>query len=158
MTVFAFANPARYPGPGLDGLRFRATGYTIVICDRARRRTTVSAWPRWVDPSSPRATPYAGWPITIDQLENGLWGAEWQLESIDTGGSRSPVVQVQNADGAVVYTLRINGESFTPAVREPGVYTVIAFDPDGDYYKRWANCAHAGGQLAGSRNGIDGNS
>jgi alkaline phosphatase D len=139
MTVFAFANPARHPGPGLEGLRFRATGYTIVTCDRATRKTTVSAWPRWVDPLSPGATPYAGWPITIDQLENGVWGAEWELDGINTDGFRSPVVQVQNADGAVVYTLRINGELFTPPVREPGVYTVIAFDPDGDYYRRWNN-------------------
>lgn len=39
--AFAVANPARYPGPGLDGLRFRVTGYTIVTCNRATRKPTI---------------------------------------------------------------------------------------------------------------------
>lgn len=138
MTVFAVANTARYSGPGLDGLRFRVTGYTILICDRATRKTMVTAWPRWLDPSSPGAKPYDGWPIALDQLDNGLCGAEWQLRDINTNGFRNPVVQVQKAEGEVVYTLRIHGESFTPLVRDPGVYTVIAFDPDGDYHKQWS--------------------
>jgi hypothetical protein len=48
------------------------------------------------------------------------------------------VVQVQDErNGEIVYTLRINGESFTPLVRTPGEYTVLAYDPDGDYYKQW---------------------
>lgn len=88
-------------------------------------------WPRWIDPSSPGAKPYDGWPITMDQLDNGLSGAKWQLEDIDTNGFRNPVVQVQNSDGEIVYILRINGDSFTPPVRDPGVYTVTAFHPDG---------------------------
>jgi hypothetical protein len=63
-------------------------------------------------------------------------------------GVRSPVLQVQNADAAVVYTLRINSESFTPAVREPGVYTVVAFDLDGITTGDGLTCVHAGGPLA----------
>ena len=138
MTVLAAANPARYPGPGLDGLRYRVTGYTILTCNRATRKTTIAEWPRWVDPSSRDAKPYDGWPITIDQLDNGLWGADWELDTIQTPDFNNPVVQVQDEkSGEVVYTLRINGESFTPLVREPGVYTVIAYDPDGFYRKEW---------------------
>ena len=41
------------------------------------------------------------------------------------------------AEGEVAYTLRINEDSFTPLVRHPGLYTVIAFDPDGDYHRQW---------------------
>lgn len=138
MTVLATANPALYPGPGLDGLRYRVTGYTILKCNRASRKTTIAEWPRWVDPSAPEAKPYAGWPIIIDQLDNGLWGAAWKLEPIETPEFRDPVVQVQNeSSGEVVYTLRINGNSFTPLVREPGTYTVLAYDPDGFYRKEW---------------------
>lgn len=138
MTVFAVANPARYSGPGLDGLRFRVTGYTILTCNRATRTIVIAEWPRWVDPSSPGAKPYAGWPITIDQLDNGLWGAQWELDRIETPGFRDPVVQVQEeTSGEVIYTLRINGESFTPLVREHGTYTVMAYDPDGYYRKVW---------------------
>ncbi len=146
MTVFATANPARYPGPGLEGLRFRVTGYSILVCDRATRKTTIAEWPRWVDPSKPGAKPYGGWPITINQIDNGLWGAQWKLAPIETPGFRDPVVQVQDeTSGEIIYTLRINGESFTPLVRNPGIYTVLAYDPDGFYRKEWKGVrAHKG--------------
>jgi hypothetical protein len=137
MTVFAAANPTRHPGSGLDGLRFRVTGYTILACDRATRKTTVTAWPRWVDPTVPEAKPYDGWPIVIDQLDNGLQGARWELDRIMTQAIGDPVVQVQTNAGEVVYTLRIKGQSFTPFVREPGQYRIIAYDPDGDYRQQW---------------------
>ena len=140
MTVLATANPARYPGPGLEGLRFRVTGYTILTCNRSTRKTTIAEWPRWVDPSQPGAKTYDGWPITIDQLDNGLRYAAWQLDSIETTGFSDPVVQIRSAEqGDVIYTLRIRGESFTPLVREPGTYTVLAYDPDGFYRKEWKN-------------------
>ena len=138
MTVLAVANPAQYPGPGLEGLRFRVTGYTILTCNRLTRKTTVAEWPRWIDPSAAGAKPYQGWPIVIDQIDNGLWGAQWVLDRIETTGFRDPVIQVQEeTTGEVVYTLRISGDSFTPLVRKPGVYTLVAFDPDGYYRKEW---------------------
>ncbi|HXH49942.1 MAG TPA: twin-arginine translocation pathway signal protein [Terriglobia bacterium] len=138
ITVLAVANPHQYPGPGLDGLRNRATGYSILRCNRERREIQVAVWPRWVDPSAPGAGPHRGWPITIRQLDNGLHGAEWTLEKIETPGKRDQVVQVRKEPGGeVVYTLRINGETFTPLVREPGTYSVIAYDPDGGYRQGW---------------------
>jgi alkaline phosphatase D len=140
MTVFAVANPARFQGPGLEDLRYRVTGYTIVRCNRATRKITIAEWPRWVDPSAPAARPYDGWPITIDQIDNGLYDAAWELDSIQTPGHRDPVVQVQDeSTGEVVYTLRISGDSFRPSVRKPGLYSVLAYDPDGDYYRSWKN-------------------
>lgn len=140
MTVLALANPARFDGPGLDGLRHRVTGYTILTCNRATRKTVVAEWPRWIDPSAQGAKPYDGWPMTIDQIDNGLWGAEWQLTPIDSGSHRDPVVQVRDeASGEVVYTLRTSGTRFTPLVRKPGAYSVVVFDPDGDYYRSWNN-------------------
>ncbi len=138
MTVFAVANPAQYAGEGLEGLRLRVTGYTILTSNRETRKTSVAAWPRWMDPSQTGAKPYDGWPVTVEQMDNGLWGAEWELEAVHTDGFRDPVLQVQKADGEVVYTMRINGESFTPLVREGGSYTVIAYDPDGDFRKQWS--------------------
>jgi hypothetical protein len=138
VTVMAVANPARYPGPGIEGLRLRATGYTILQCKKTARTTTITEWPRWVDPSQPGAKPYAGWPVTIQQLDNGLYGAGWELEAIETPEFADPVVQVRGAhDGAVVYTLRIQGHAFTPLVREPGTYVVTASDPDGFFFKEW---------------------
>ena len=138
LSILAVANPARYPGSGLEGLRLRATGYSILTCERATRKTTIAQWPRWVDPSTPEAKPYAGWPITIDQTDNGLWGAQWTLDPIETLDFQDPVIQVQEeASREVVYTLRIQGTSHTPRVRTPGVYRVLAYDPDGFYRKSW---------------------
>jgi hypothetical protein len=56
----------------------------------------------------------------------------------ETTGFHDPIVQVQNArTREVVYTLRVNGDSFTPLLREPGTYTVLAYDPDGGYFQSW---------------------
>lgn len=136
VTILAAACPAQYPGPGLDGLRLRATGYSILTCDKSTRKITVTQWPRWVDPSVAGAQPYEGWPIVIDQLDNGLWDAHWELDAVEIPEFPDPVVQVQDeSNGEVVYTVRIRGTAFTPKVRKPGKYSVIAFDPDGDFRK-----------------------
>ncbi|HET7102411.1 MAG TPA: alkaline phosphatase D family protein, partial [Terriglobia bacterium] len=138
ITVLAVANPHRYPGPGLEGLRNRATGYSILRCNRLTRDVQVAVWPRWVDPSAPGARPYPGWPVTIKQLDNGLHGAQWTLEEIETTGRSDQVIQVRKEPGGeVVYTVRMNGASFTPLVRQPGTYSVVAFDPDGGYRQEW---------------------
>src|SRR5690242_1787372 len=138
ITVLAVANPYKYPGGGLEGLRRRATGYSILKCNRQTREVEVALWPRWVDPSASGASSFPGWPIIVKQLDNGLHGAQWRLEKIATAGRRDQVVQVRKEPGGeVVYTVRMNGESFTPLVREPGTYTVIAFDPDGGYRQEW---------------------
>ena len=98
----------------------------------------MAVWPRWVDPSEPGAKPYPGWPITIKQLDNGLHGAQWTLEQIETPGKPDQVIQVRKEpDGEVVYTVRMSGTSFRPLVREPGTYSVAAFDPDGGYRQEW---------------------
>lgn len=77
-----------------------------------------------------------GWPIVIEQLDNGLWDAQWELARIDTPELPDPVVQVRDeGDGEIVHTLRVRGTSFTPKVRKPRTYTVLAFDPDGDFKK-----------------------
>ena len=36
-------------------------------------------WPRWVDISKDGAKPYPGWPITIDDSQNGQNGAQFEL-------------------------------------------------------------------------------
>ncbi|TAM82752.1 MAG: twin-arginine translocation signal domain-containing protein [Acidobacteria bacterium] len=138
ITVLAVANPHRYPGAGLEALRHRATGYSIVRCNRQTRDVYVAVWPRWIDPAESGARPYNGWPVTVKQLDNGLHGAGWALGKIETPGRRDQVVQVlKEPDREVVYTVRINGSLFSPLVREPGTYTVVAFDPDGGYRQEW---------------------
>lgn len=55
---------------------------------------------------------------------------------METPEFTDPVVQGQDeSNGEVVYTVRIRGTSFTPRIRKPGSYSVLAFDPDGDFRK-----------------------
>lgn len=131
MTVHAVSNPiANNIKP--TAINHRAPGYGIINFDRATRRITIANWPRWVDATQPGARPYEGWPITIDQTQNGLPAKGFSLGRLAASGVSNPVVQViQEATREIVYTFRIQGASFEPKVREKGAYTVRFFDPDG---------------------------
>ncbi len=122
ITVHAVSNPERN---GIEPavLHERAPGYGIIKFDRETRKIRFANWPRWVDASEPGAQPYPGWPLEIDQLDNGLPSA-YALPEI-AGDAPDPVVQViDESNNEVVYTVRIRGSRFTPKVRKPGKYTV----------------------------------
>lgn len=132
MTVHAVSNPSAV-GVEPTAINHRAPGYGIITFDRASRKITLTNWPRWVDPSQPGAQPYEGWPITIDQLDNGFPADGLSLPPIEAGVD-DPVVQViEQSSGEPVYTIRIQGRSFTPKVRRPGIYTVRITQPPQGY-------------------------
>ncbi len=130
MTVLAASNPVK-SGHEPTALYDRVPGYGIVRFDRVTRDITMEAWPRWVDPAAPQPHLYAGWPITINQLDNDGRAAVAQLPELQFSGMEDPVVQlVDEANGEVVYTLRIAGTRFTPKVFTPtGSYTLIVGEP-----------------------------
>lgn len=141
VTVHAVSNPALVNFEP-KALTQRAPGYGIITLDRATRKITVANWPRWVDVSKPGARPYEGWPITIDQTDNGLPRTGWKLDRVDAPGINDPVVQIiDQSSNEIVYTLRITGSSFTPSVFKEGVYTVRIFDPDRKYEKLYRDRA-----------------
>lgn len=117
ITMHAYANPA-------DG-NHMGTGYGLVRFKKSTREITMECWPRFVDVSTPDAKMYAGWPITIGQEENyGRRPLAW-LPKLEFAGQKYPVVQIiDEADGSVVYTLRIKGNSFRPKVFREGTYTI----------------------------------
>jgi hypothetical protein len=130
MTVHAVSNPVE-SGAEPAALFDRAPGYGIVTFDRATRRITVTNWPRWVDVAAPDARPYPGWPITIDQTENGLPDSGWILPEVSAPGLVDPIVEVvDESTGERVYAFRIQGTSLEPPVRGPGTYSVRVFDPE----------------------------
>lgn len=123
ITVHAVANPQQY-GVEPAIVNNRAPGYGIVELEKATRRITFTNWPRWADPSQPAARPYAGWPVQIHQLDNGMTGAPYELPVV-TGLSADVVVQVVNEIGGhVVYTVRASSKELTPGVFQEGSYTV----------------------------------
>ena len=122
ITVHAVSNPERN-GIEPAALHERAPGYGIIAFDRETRKIRFANWPRWTDASEPGAQPYPGWPLEIDQLDNGLPNAYALPEVVSD--SPDPVVQViDESNNEIVYTLRIQGSGFTPKVRKPGNYTV----------------------------------
>ena len=137
MTVHAVSNPIAN-GVEPTALHHRAPGYGIITLDRATRKITFANWPRWVNPAEPGAKPYDGWPITVDQLDNGFPRDGLSLGTIESPEVADPVIQViDQSSGETVCSLRIQGTSFEPRVRHPGLYTVKVLDPDQGYEKTY---------------------
>lgn len=123
ITVHAVANPQQFgvkPGVLYD----RATGFGIIEVDRKSRQIHLANWARHVDATKPGAKPYPGWPITIHQFDNGINNARYALPEVKSAAD-DPVVQVvDESNGEVVFTVRIQGRRFTPRVHKAGTYTV----------------------------------
>ncbi len=125
LTVAAYANPTDE--------NFQATGFGIARFRKSTRQIVMECWPRFVDVTRPGATQYAGWPVTIAQEDNYArrpigWLPKLQIRDKKDAGKdaeEDPVVQVVDEyNGEVVYTLRINGPSFSPKVFRTGTYTL----------------------------------
>ena len=123
MTVHAVSNPTAV-GIEPTAINHRAPGYGIVEFERTTRRITIANWPRWVDAAAPGAKPYDGWPVVIEQLDNGFPKSGVALEAV-TASTDDPVVEVTDeSTGEIVYAVRIRGRDFTPRVWKPGRYSV----------------------------------
>lgn len=128
MTVFAVSNPAKW-GREPSNLHERAPGYGIARFNRSSREVVLEAWPRWADPTS-GGEPYPGWPVQFHQADGFGKEAYGFLPTMNVTGMETPVVQViSEAGGEVLYTIRIQGDSFTPKVFAPGSYSVRIGEP-----------------------------
>lgn len=121
LTMLSYANPA-------EGNN-QATGHGLVRFQKSTRRITMECWPRFVDVTKPGAKQFAGWPLSIGQLDNyGRKALAWLPELVIKGQS-DPVVQViDEQNGEVVYTIRIKGTRFRPKVFREGTYTLKVGD------------------------------
>lgn len=131
VTVHAVFNPEQMdpePNPLMD----RSPGFALLEFDRDEHTIAITVWPR--RGGAEEKQPVAGWPIKIHQLDNGWSRTEWILDPVHAGGLHDFCVQVlDEASHEIMYTLRIQGASFAPPVRNEGKYSVRVFDPDGTY-------------------------
>ena len=128
--MHAVANPQQ---TGLEPaiIHDRMTGYGIIDIHPAGRNITLNCWPRSVDPTAPGARQYPGWPLSLHQQDNYGRQAYGYLPNITVQNYTNPVFQVVHAaSGEVLYTLRIQGNSFQPKVFAAGEYTVRIGEPD----------------------------
>lgn len=148
MTVSAVSNPI-FTGKKPARLYDRATGYGIVRFKKDNRDIEIECWPRLSDPSTDKQ--YAGWPIKINQNENYERKAVAYLPTLKINGMTNPVVQIINeSKNEIIYTLRINGSSFTPKVFELGNYTIKVGELETDkvkVMKKVASVSNAGKEI-----------
>jgi len=131
VRMYAYANPnvkrERY-GPKDRG----AAGHGIIRFNKQARTITLECWRRESDVTDPACRQFAGWPVTIRQEDNYARAAVAHLPLLRVTGAKDPVVQViDEADGEVVYTLRIKGQEFRPKVFKQGSYRVVVTGKDG---------------------------
>ena len=130
VTLLAVANPSPERNGG-NRLTTRAAGFGVVKFDKKKREITIECWPRNEDITDRKTKQYPGWPRTIKQQDNYSRAAAAYLPTLKVSGLEDPVVQViDEANGQVVYTLRIKGTSFRPKVFKAGKYTVRIAEPD----------------------------
>ncbi len=129
MTVYAVSNPV-FTGREPSRLYDRATGYGIVKINRYTRSISLANWPRDTDPTLPGSKPYDGWPVILNQEDNYGRSPSGFLPEIQVTGITDPVIQVINEQSnEIVYTIRINGNSFQPKVFGNGLYTINVGEP-----------------------------
>ena len=126
ITMHAYANPSEERKNKWGGeWGERAAGYGLVRFNTNNRTITMECWPRGVDVTGNNAEQYEGWPMTISQWDN--YGREpiAYLPEIRVEGMDNPVMKVvYEPTGEVVYSLRVQGNSFKPKVFKDGIYTV----------------------------------
>jgi len=130
VTVHAVANPT--PEANRDRLTTRAAGFGVVRFNKNDRTMTIECWPRNKDVTDRATKQYAGWPKTIKQQDNYGRKAAAYLPTLSVAGMEDPVVQViDESNGEIVYTLRIDGNTFRPKVFRKGTYTIrVGQQPD----------------------------
>jgi hypothetical protein len=131
VTVRAVANPkedfaAEEP---LRTLANKSSGYGLLRFDKTTREITAECWPILSDPTGGAEAQYDGWPQTFSMLENDPRDPVAHLPQLSVTGTTDPMVQVvAEATDDIVYTLRIQGQTFRPPVYAEGGYTVRVGD------------------------------
>jgi hypothetical protein len=134
LTVLAVKNGAVKPRQGdvRQLLDDKSSGLGLVRLDKKNRRVVVECWPFLADVTKP-GTQMPGWPVTTDLAETYGRRAAAHLPMLNVIGATEPVVQiVDEANGEIVYTVRIAGQRWRPPVFAPGTYTVKVSDPERD--------------------------
>ena len=90
VTVHAASNP-REMGREPKDLHDRMPGYGIVRLNKAARTITFECWPRFANRDKPlTGSQYAGWPVTIQQMDNDGRKPTGHLPEIRVKGLDNP--------------------------------------------------------------------
>lgn len=138
LAVLAAANGALKPRQNvLEMCADKASGYGIVRFDKTKRTITIECWPYLADPTDPNASQYPGWPVTVSQKDNYGKKPKAFLPTLRFGQDHAIVQVIDEADGRIVYTLRIAGREFQPMVFSTGSFTVRTSDGAGGPWREF---------------------
>ncbi len=130
ITMIAYANPQfgvmrEMKQRQRDAEAMLGDGYGLVRFNKKTQETVFECWPRYADLSQGDAAQYPGWPVTFKMRDNDGRQVMGHLAELVFADAADPVVQVvREADGEILYTTRVLGKRFQPAVYGPGKYTV----------------------------------
>ncbi|MBC8406674.1 MAG: hypothetical protein H8E15_15755 [Planctomycetes bacterium] len=130
VTVYAHTNPDYPTEKEPAALHDKMPGYGIVRFNKSQRNMTLECWPRSAMPGVDQ--PYPGWPFLVKQMDNlGRQPSAW-LPTVRISGMRDPVLQViDEFENEVIYTMRVEGQTFQPPVFSEGKYTIRVGELDG---------------------------
>jgi hypothetical protein len=115
ISMIAYANPE-----DLNDEKKRADGYGLVRFNKRTRQVTFECWPRFS-----QGQQFPGWPITVRSDDNdGRKPIAWLPELVIQGSERAVVQVIDETRAEIVYSLRVAGDRFQPAVYSQGPFTV----------------------------------
>lgn len=122
ISMLAYANP-----PDITDEQQRADGYGLARFDKPTRKITFECWPRFSDVRNGTAAQFPGWPITVEMEQNDGRIPVGYLPTLVSEGMENPVVQlIHEPTGEILYTMRVQGTRFQPAVYSMGPHTIKA--------------------------------
>jgi hypothetical protein len=121
ISMLAYANPG-----DINDERQRGDGFGIARFRKKEGTVTFECWPRFADPRAGKNGQFRGWPITVKMEANDGRTPQAWLPELRFRSMKNPVVQVVHSEsGEIVYTTRIRGNRFRPAVYKPGTYDIL---------------------------------
>ncbi|MDG1174139.1 MAG: hypothetical protein P8M67_07575 [Opitutales bacterium] len=111
ITMHAYANPENRQ----NELK-RADGFGVARFNKRNRTITFECWPRFSKVTDGDKAQFAGWPVTVKMADNdGREIMGWLPKLVFS--KKNQVVQIENLKTKeILYTIRINGNTFQPKV------------------------------------------
>lgn len=137
MYVYSLGNPEGSRDPNrYTQAHIKASGFGIVRINRDNRTYTCESYRFDVDAADGKDAQFPGWPVTIGQTENYARKTVGRLGPYKIEGVDQPVLKIYDeADGELVYALRLPTNTARPGIFADGSYTVKVGDPDCDEWK-----------------------
>ncbi len=137
MFLHSLGNPEGSRDPNrYRQAQIKASGFGVVRMNRDRRTYTCESYRFDVDAANGQEAQFPGWPVTIQQADNYGRKTIGHLGPYTVDGVAKPVLKLYDeADGELVYALRLSNNIAEPKVFADGKYTVKLGDPDRDVWK-----------------------